>query len=513
MKPTSITQDTQKKYFPAAAQSVQAAFSSDGGILLYLWRRRGLLLMLVDILTIMAIFVGVFYLRFQYQFLAIKYAYTDNLELSFKGATVLAAAWAFFLWQNGGYRTDMQGFFSLEERIKRVMHAGFWALVLLMVLSFLYRHLLLSRHVYLMSGVLAFGALTLVRVLMARIERAVSERGIALQRILVVGADAQTMEFVRLTEESSAPVSVIGFLVIGGEAVMELPKHKPLFGSIDELESVYEREPFDTITMSHELMAQFGSECGGQRLIEIVNFCEAHNITLYALPNLVSVAIEQDDVGVFAGITLVRIRDAALHPAYAVTKRIMDITIASLVLIIGLPFWVAIAIAIKYTSKGPVLFTQQRVGFHGKLFKIYKFRSMAEDAETRLAKLVDIDKLAVPGFKIKGDPRVTRLGAFLRRTSLDEIPQVLNVLKGEMSCVGPRPEMPQLVARYNPSQRRRLKAKPGMTGWGQVMARGVPLAAAVDYDMYYLKHQGFLLDMQILFKTVIVVIRGSGITH
>jgi len=153
------------------------------------------------------------------------------------------------------------------------------------------------------------------------------------------------------------------------------------------------------------------------------------------------------------------------------------------------------------------------VDLHGRLFRIYKFRSMVPDAEARLKELVDIGKLEVPGFKLKGDPRVTPLGRFLRRTSLDEIPQLINVMKGEMSLIGPRPEMPALVERYNASQRRRMKAKPGMTGYQQVMARGVPLAAAIEYDLVYLKHQSLLLDLYIMLKTIDVVVRGRGVTH
>ena len=193
----------------------------------------------------------------------------------------------------------------------------------------------------------------------------------------------------------------------------------------------------------------------------------------------------------------------------------MDVTLSAVGIIIGMPVWLVIALLIKLTSKGPVFFVQTRIGLHGRPFRIYKFRTMVPDAEAQLKNILDVDHLAVPGFKIKGDPRVTPFGRFLRRTSLDEIPQLINVFRGEMSLVGPRPEMPDLVGRYAPDQRRRLKAKPGITGYQQVMARGIPLAAAkgVKYDLIYLKNQSFLLDLYILFKTVIVVLRGSGITH
>ncbi len=154
-----------------------------------------------------------------------------------------------------------------------------------------------------------------------------------------------------------------------------------------------------------------------------------------------------------------------------------------------------------------------RVGLHGKPFKIYKFRTMVPDADAQLKDLVDEENLKEPGFKISNDPRATPVGRLLRRASLDEIPQLLNVFKGEMSLVGPRPEMKELVERYNPEQRRRLKAKPGITGYQQTRARGRPLSECIEYDLFYLKHQSLLLDLYILTRTVAVVIRGSGVTH
>jgi len=244
-----------------------------------------------------------------------------------------------------------------------------------------------------------------------------------------------------------------------------------------------------------------------------VNFCEARGVALYALPDALSVAVSENEVGTFSGMPVIKLRDAALHRGYAIVKRVMDLMIAVFVLLAGSPVWLGIAVLVKLTSRGPILFAQTRVGLHGRPFRIYKFRSMVADAEARLKDLVDINKLSVPGFKLKGDPRVTPLGRFLRRTSLDEIPQTINVIKGEMSLVGPRPELPDLVARYNPWQRRRLKAKPGITGYQQVTARGIPLAAAIEHDLIYLKHQSLLLDLYIMLKTVEVILSGRGVTH
>jgi len=246
-------------------------------------------------------------------------------------------------------------------------------------------------------------------------------------------------------------------------------------------------------------------------VLEVVNFCEKAGISLYMLPAAFDVAVSKREVGSFCEMPVIRLQDASLHTAYALVKRLMDLVLSAAGLLVGMPVWLLIAVLVKVTSKGPVFFTQIRAGLHGKPFKVYKFRSMVADAEARLSSLVDVNELKVPGFKIKNDPRVTPFGRFLRRTGLDEIPQLFNVLKGEMSLVGPRPEMPALVARYSPEHRRRLKAKPGITGYQQALARGIPLAEGVKYDLIYLKHQGLLLDLYILLKTVVVILRGRGV--
>jgi lipopolysaccharide/colanic/teichoic acid biosynthesis glycosyltransferase len=152
------------------------------------------------------------------------------------------------------------------------------------------------------------------------------------------------------------------------------------------------------------------------------------------------------------------------------------------------------------------------VGLEGKPFKMYKFRSMVENADAQLKEMIDLDSLPEPVFKIRQDPRVTPVGRIIRRWSLDEVPQFFNVLLGTMSLVGPRPEQVDLVEKYNLWQRRRLKAKPGITGYQQIMNRGLPfLEKRTAQDLYYLKHQSLWLDLFILAKTIIVVIRDDGL--
>jgi lipopolysaccharide/colanic/teichoic acid biosynthesis glycosyltransferase len=190
----------------------------------------------------------------------------------------------------------------------------------------------------------------------------------------------------------------------------------------------------------------------------------------------------------------------------------MDIILSTVVLLVGLPFWLLIGVLIKLITGGPVFYVQERAGSMGKPFKMIKFRTMTIDADQRLKELISMDSLAEPVFKLDSDPRVTPIGKILRNWSLDEVPQCLNVLWGDMSFVGPRPESVELVEKYNPWQRRRLKAKPGITGLQQIMSRGIPsLEKRTALDLYYLKHQGIWLDLFILARTLIVVIRGDGV--
>lgn len=196
------------------------------------------------------------------------------------------------------------------------------------------------------------------------------------------------------------------------------------------------------------------------------------------------------------------------------TKRCSDIVLALTGIVLSLPLWALIAVAVKLSGKGPVFFSQERAGLGGRPFRMFKFRSMVVDAEDRLADYVKIEELNQPVYKLKDDPRVTGVGRFLRRFGLDELPQLLNVLRGEMSLVGPRPEVVPLVERYTPEQRRRLLIKPGITGYQQIHNRGMPdMAARLVYDLYYLRYRNMTLDLWILVMTVFVIASGEEITY
>ncbi len=185
---------------------------------------------------------------------------------------------------------------------------------------------------------------------------------------------------------------------------------------------------------------------------------------------------------------------------YQYTKRLMDLVLSSLLLVIMLPVMVVIAVVISINPGGPVMFKQQRVGLNGRSFSILKFRTMFVSS-------------SVFGFKPESeeDPRVTPIGRFLRRSSLDELPQLINVIKGEMSLVGPRPEQPFLVERYETWQKSRLSVLPGMTGWWQVNGRKQPMHDYVSEDLYYIKHRSILFDFYIMMRTIRVMYQSDRV--
>ena len=218
-------------------------------------------------------------------------------------------------------------------------------------------------------------------------------------------------------------------------------------------------------------------------------------------------------------------------------KRILDIVVSAGLIVLTLPITALVALLVKLDSSGPAVFAQVRVGINrrraktfngggmgveserrngdlgGRPFTMYKFRSMVQNAEEMLPSLVTLGALSEPVYKLDDDPRVTRLGRLLRQSSLDEVPQLFNVLKGDMSLVGPRPEALRVVELYGEQHKVRLQAKPGLTGLQQVTCRGTKsMQERLKYDLHYIEHRSLFLDLWVLFKTFSVVIRGDG-TH
>ena len=228
------------------------------------------------------------------------------------------------------------------------------------------------------------------------------------------------------------------------------------------------------------------------RVVPYLAWCEEHYLPHHRLSGAF-------DAFHGEGLDSVTMPSVDSRPVYTVVKRMFDEVAAAVLLLVTLPLWLLVAVAIKLDSPGPVFFAQDRVGRHGRSFRLIKFRTMYAYAP----------RYAVTA-RSAGDPRVTPVGRFLRRTSLDELPQLVNILKGEMSLVGPRPEMPFMVSRNSPTYRRRLMVLPGLTGLWQAVARHEPLEESLRYDLYYIQHRSFVFDLVILARTVLSVVSGRG---
>ncbi len=410
---------------------------------------------------------------------------------------------------------DIRGVGSLMIRYRSLIRSGIFAMAALMSLSFLYRDFLLSRSVYLMTAVLACGFMALMRYLFRFFDRFLAAQGLAAWRVVLVGTDGSIQEIADRIRIHGATVKVIGIIrwEENAKTTSRRPAEHSVLGSFNHLEEIFRQTPYEVIIICSPEGAREKGLLNNTALLRLINFCEKNDISTFFSPSSFDVAVTQQEVGSLSGVPLIRIQDASLHPMHAIVKRFFDFIVAIFLITLTFPLWILIALLIKATDRGSVFYRQKRAGLHGRPFQMYKFRTMVPDAEQKLLELVDINALPEPVFKLQNDPRITRIGQFLRRYGLDELPQLMNVIKGEMSLVGPRPEEMQIVERYDPLQRRRLKAMPGITGYQQIMNRGEPkLDERIKYDLIYLKHQGFLFDLYIFIRTIDVVLRGRGIT-
>jgi exopolysaccharide biosynthesis polyprenyl glycosylphosphotransferase len=252
-------------------------------------------------------------------------------------------------------------------------------------------------------------------------------------------------------------------------------------------------------------------EMNGLRLRELGWALEETGTELCVASALLDVAGPRTTIRPIAGLPLLHVDQAELSGAKLLVKSTLDRLLAGLALLILLPAFAAIAVTIRVHDGGNVFFKQTRVGKDGQAFRLWKFRTMVMDAEARRSQLAALNEGAGVLFKMRRDPRVTKVGAWLRRWSLDELPQLINVMIGDMSLVGPRPALPQETARYGDDMQRRLKVKPGITGLWQVSGRSnLPWEEAVRLDIRYVENWSVVLDFQILWKTCAAVIRGSG---
>jgi exopolysaccharide biosynthesis polyprenyl glycosylphosphotransferase len=316
----------------------------------------------------------------------------------------------------------------------------------------------------------------------------VSESGIALADTIV--------------REHGAVLKIAGFVDDVPSVDRRLPA--PLLGGMGNIASIIRDNQIDLVVIA--LPENRAPEAN-----DLVFKLEALEVRVYLIPDMISMAVLNAEVERFGNLVIIGIREPAIQGHRRITKRIMDLAASLLVLLITWPLLIAIWIAIRLDSPGSALFMAKRVGENGRVFEMYKFRTMFVDADKHQAEVAAETAEGRKIYKIKDDPRVTRVGKWLRRWSLDELPQLFNVIKGEMSLVGPRPEQPFITQEYDHWQWQRLLVPPGVTGWWQISGRSdLPMHLNTQYDIYYVRNFSLFLDLKILFKTLAVVLQGKG---
>ncbi len=330
-------------------------------------------------------------------------------------------------------------------------------------------------------------------------------RGSCMRRVVVVGhADVISDLITELRRETHHGLSVVAACVAGRARPASIGG-VPVAGKLTDVADVVWRYSADTVAVLA------CPEMIGTRLRDLAWDLEKTGTDLCVAPALIDVAGPRTTIRPVAGLPLLHVDHPDLSGLRWLIKSVFDRTVALGALVALLPLLAVIAFMIRLTDPGPALFRQTRVGKNGRLFTVYKFRTMVADAEDRKAELIALNESDGLLFKIRRDPRVTRVGGWLRRYSLDELPQFINVLIGDMSLVGPRPALPDETSAYAPDVRRRLAVKPGITGLWQVSGRSdLPWDETVRLDVRYVEKWSLVLDLQIIWKTWSAVMHGEG---
>jgi exopolysaccharide biosynthesis polyprenyl glycosylphosphotransferase len=404
---------------------------------------------------------------------------------------------------NGGY-TSRRGS-SLVSEALRVINAALTSIIIIVSLTFGLRPFAFSRLLFFYDGVLIVFFLGLARAIRRQVEAQLRQRGIGVERVLIVGAGEIGRAVMRtMVARPDLGYSVVGFVdddPVRGKT--DVGRFRAL-GGLDNVESLMRDERIDEIIITLPWTYH-------RKIAALVTACERKGIRPRVVPELFQFSLNRVDVDDLGGIPLIGVKEHTLPSTARLVKRIIDIVLAVIALALLWPVFALVAIAIKIDSPGPVLFSQIRVGQYGRRFIVYKFRSMRHDAEEHLPTLSDYNEATGARFKIKDDPRRTRVGKWLRKFSIDEFPQLINVLKGEMSWVGPRPALPAEVEQYEMWQRQRLDAPQGLTGLPQVSGRSdLSFDEACLLDIYYIENWSLALDVTIMLRTVPQVLSGKG---
>lgn len=363
----------------------------------------------------------------------------------------------------------------------------------------------ISRSWIILFSSLAGILLLLERAVLRLVARVARRRGYNYRTILIVGTNSKARQIAQVFKQHDYwGYRVLGFVAVDSSTIDEGNLPYPIAGSLEELPQIVQRNVVDEVIFSIR-RDQF------EEIDRFVVDLEARGICIRFVLNLFPETRARIEVGDLDGIPMLTFATTSHSQLQMALKRSLDVSISATLLVVCLPLFVAISVLIKLRSPGPIFFRQTRIGLHGRRFDLIKFRTMVPDAEERKGAIAHLNEMDGPVFKMKNDPRVTPFGRALRRLSLDELPQFWNVLRGEMSLVGPRPPTPDEITQYERWQTRRLSMRPGLTCLWQVSGRNqIDFERWMKLDLEYIDSWSQLLDLKILLRTIPAVLHGRG---
>ena len=454
------------------------------------------LTVLFDLCFVATAIVVAYWIRFESgwtpEALALHKGGTPPLEDYFRLIPLMAIIWLMTLKALKLYRLENNATLSAFWMLCKA--TGIALIATLAALFFIFHHDTYSRWVMLLASGLSLVWLFLGRLVLYRFRQAIHAQGVGVNRAAIVGYEASIKKFIdTLNARPNSSYKLVG--IIDGATSADALHLQHLGKSQDILELV-QTHRIDTLFIASPAVSN-------DTILQILHTCEGLPVQINMMPELSEFIRSGTAITFFGDIPILRLRETPMQGIQGIVKRLIDVVFSLSALIVLSPLMLAIAITIRLTSPGKAIFRQERVGRGGKRFHIYKFRSMRTDAEENVGH----------AWAKSDDPRQTSLGKFLRRWSLDELPQFLNVLKGDMSLVGPRPEMSGLIDTFResiPHYLARQRVKSGMTGWAQVngLRGNTSLEERVSYDRYYIENWSLGLDTKIILKTLWAIRKG-----
>ena len=461
-----------------------------------------LLNLLVDVVLINAAFVLGYVMRYQWQWFretGFEARLSDYWEIQV--AFVVTSLVLFHV--DGVYAPRRAS--SWLDQMAAIVNSMAKTIFVVLLLIFIFNPLTYSRLMILQAGAVAVVLLAAARWARSLIEAALRRRGVGLANVLIVGAGELGLAVMRtLVARPELGYRCIGFVDDNPERGNTRIGRFDALGSLDCLPDIMSRRRVDDVVVTLPWSAQ-------PKIMEIARLCARHGARIYVAPSMLQINLSRVDVDHFGGIPLLTVPDRRGGPTDRFVKRLFDLVGGSVLLIATSPIILVAAILVRLESPGSPIYNQVRIGRNGKPFKLYKLRSMYANADQDKHRLMALNEADGPLFKMRNDPRSTRIGRFIRRFSIDELLQFWNVVRGEMSIVGPRPNLPEEVSRYTEWQRQRLSVKPGITGLSQISGRSeLTFDETCLLDIYYIESWTPGLDVRIALKTVPYLLSARG---